>query len=140
MTLAFLICILCRLPEFGQPTNGFPQGRQKDHCDFSEYKPMRISDYRLPIKKSVEPEYPKWAFDAKIGGRVVVKVLIDLKGNVVGACAGEDYPLLKHSAIEAARKWKFVRNCRTCHGRKTKYMEEVIVFNFELNIPTQHSN
>jgi hypothetical protein len=140
MTIAFLFLILCQLPDFDPPSDSLQQVQQKDECDFTEYKPIRISDYKVPIKKRVEPEYPKLAVDAKIAGAVVVKVLIDLQGNVIRACAGKEHPLLKQAAIEAALQWKFIRNCKNCFGRKTKYMEEFIVFKFDLNIPTRPSN
>jgi hypothetical protein len=140
MTVTFLFLMFCLLPSSDLSRNNFQQEQQKNECDFSEYKPIRISDYKLPIKKKVEPEYSKLAVDSKIAGIVVVKVLVDLKGNVVRACAGKEHPLLKQAAIEGAVQWKFVRNCRSCFGRKAKYMEEFIVFNFELNTPTRPSN
>ena len=137
MRLVLLILIyLSPQPPPPLSTKTTQQKQQKDECDFSAFKPIRICDYKVPIKKRVEPEYPKLAVEAAIGGRVVVKVLLDLKGNVVRACAGKEHPLLKQAAIDAALEWKFIRDCKSCFGRKTKYMEEFIVFNFDLNAPT----
>ena len=102
MRVAFLFLILCQPPNFNLPSDSVQQLEEKDECDFKEYKPIRISDYKVPIRKRVEPEYPRLAVDAKIVGTVVVKLLIDLKGNVIRACAEKGHPLLKRAAIEAA--------------------------------------
>jgi outer membrane biosynthesis protein TonB len=133
MTLLIIICV--RPVTFALVNS--PQQekeKQKDECDFSGYNPIRISDYRIPIRKRVEPEYPKLAVDAGIAGRVTVKVLVDLKGNVVRACAATGHPVLKQPSVESALKWKFIRNCKRCFGRKARYMVEWIVFRFEPNV------
>ena len=54
-----------------------------------------------------KPKYPESARAANITGRVVVRVLIDEKGNLVSAEATEGPQELRASAVEAARKAKF---------------------------------
>lgn len=133
MRTTLLVIIICLPPVTFAFANSPQQekDKQKDECDFSDYKPIRISDYRIPIRKRVEPEYPKLAVEGGIVGRVTVKVLVDLKGDVVRACAATGHPVLKEPAIESALKWKFIRNCKRCFGRRARYMEEWIVFRFE---------
>src|SRR5215470_4828104 len=103
------------------------QQKQSDECSFSEYKYVIMSDYKIPVKKKAEPEYPPMAIRAKITGVVQVKLLVDQEGNVVRACATAGPQMLKESAIAAARKWKFVRHFGLRLGRKIKYMQEWIL-------------
>jgi TonB family protein len=105
---------------------------QNDDCDFSLYKPIRITDYKSPIRKKVVPDYPQGAKEAKVQGTIQVKVLIDQKGNVVMTCSTTGHPLLRDAAIQAALKWKFQRSCKSCLGRQIKYLVDWIIFNFNL--------
>src|SRR5436853_3946888 len=57
--------------------------------------------------KRVAPVYPPSAKAAKVSGAVVVEVTIDEAGKVIEARAISGHPLLKDSAIEAAREWTF---------------------------------
>lgn len=57
--------------------------------------------------KRVEPVYPPLAKAAKVSGAVVVEVTIDETGKVIEARAISGHPLLKDSAVEAAREWTF---------------------------------
>src|SRR5436853_4621592 len=57
--------------------------------------------------KRVEPVYPPLAKAAKVSGAVVVEVTIDEDGKVIAARAISGHPLLKDSAVEAARGWTF---------------------------------
>ena len=106
-------------------------------CDFSAYKPLVISHAPLggPIKK-VAPEYPRVAKAARAQGEVQVKILVDLKGNVVRACAAHGHPLLRVAAEEAALEWKFKPNfgfsIKPKFKSKRKHLESWIVFNFRM--------
>ena len=53
-------------------------------------------------------EYPAAALAVRASGTVVVNVLIDESGNIIQATAVSGHPLLKSSAVDAARKAKFV--------------------------------
>ena len=54
-----------------------------------------------------QPAYPPLARAAKVAGVVVVEVTVDEEGNVASARAISGHPLLKDSAVVAARRWKF---------------------------------
>lgn len=54
-----------------------------------------------------EPLYPELARRAGIAGQVVVEVVIDERGNVISARALSGHLLLRQSAVEAARQWKW---------------------------------
>jgi TonB family protein len=57
--------------------------------------------------KRVEPAYPPLAKAARISGSVVVEVTVDEEGTVIAARAISGHPLLKDSAVAAARGWTF---------------------------------
>lgn len=59
------------------------------------------------ILKKVAPIYPALARKAGLEGIVVVKVLIDTKGNVEKAEILKSIPMLDGAAIDAVRKFKF---------------------------------
>ncbi|RMG63293.1 MAG: energy transducer TonB [Calditrichaeota bacterium] len=59
------------------------------------------------VIKRVEPKYPELARKAGIEGRVVVKVLINTKGDVEKVEVIKSHPLLDEAAIEAAKQFKF---------------------------------
>lgn len=58
-------------------------------------------------RKLITPAYPKEAREAKTQGDVLVKVLIDEKGNVVFARAVYGHPLLLQTSEQAAMLCKF---------------------------------
>ena len=57
--------------------------------------------------RRVEPSYPPLAKAARISGSVVVEVTVDEEGKVISARAISGHPLLKDSAVAAARGWAF---------------------------------
>jgi len=57
--------------------------------------------------KREDATYPPLARSAKVTGAVVVEITVDERGDVVSANAVSGHPLLKDSAVAAARKWKF---------------------------------
>ena len=65
-----------------------------------------LSDKPVEIKR-VNPVYPELAKKAGIEGTVVVKVLVNTKGDVEQVEILKSHPLLDESAIEAARQFKF---------------------------------
>jgi TonB family protein len=54
-----------------------------------------------------QPAFPPIALQAKASGTVVVQVLVDEQGNVIGAHAVSGHPLLQAAAVAAARQAKF---------------------------------
>lgn len=55
----------------------------------------------------VKPEYSAAARQIRAGGEVSVQVTIDEQGNVVSAAALSGHPLLRSSAVDAARRSRF---------------------------------
>jgi protein TonB len=53
------------------------------------------------------PSYPPVARSARLEGTVLVEVVVDEQGNVILAEVVEGHPLLRESALQAARQWKF---------------------------------
>lgn len=122
-----LILFIFMLTTFSHVSDTQNNPLKTDDCDFKKFKPVRLSEI-TPVKKRVEPQYPKVAKEAKITGSVTAIMLIDRRGNVFRACAINGHPLLKDAAIKAALQWKFEGRCRTCLG---KYLLEKVVFNFQ---------
>lgn len=102
ISIAVLLCILFFIP---------PARSQSYQQQNREAKPkiIRRSGRALEGKavKRVEPIYPPLARAAKISGSVVVKVQVNVEGNVESAQAISGHPLLKDAAVEAAKQWKF---------------------------------
>jgi TonB family protein len=79
----------------------------------------------LAIKK-VAPSYPNER-GVKASGRVIVKVEVDKRGDVVSARAICGHPLLLAGAVSAAKDWKFIP--KKIKGKLVK-TTGVIIFNF----------
>ena len=76
-----------------------------------------------------QPAYPPIAKAAKASGTVTVQVLVDERGNVISASAVSGHPLLKPSAVAAARQAKFSPTLLS--GTPVK-VSGVIIYNFVL--------
>ena len=63
--------------------------------------------FQTSATKRVEPAYPPLAKAAGVSGAVVVEVTVDEQGDVISARVISGHPLLKDSALAAARGWKF---------------------------------
>ena len=102
-------------------------------CDFSAYKPLVVSHPLVGAAvKKVEPKYPAIGTRVRVEGDVKVKILVNRKGNVVGACVTEGHPLLRSSAVHAAVQWEFKPNFGFAKKQKKHYIESFIVFKFRL--------
>ncbi|HVE57633.1 MAG TPA: TonB family protein [Pyrinomonadaceae bacterium] len=75
----------------------------------------------------VQPTYPPAAKAVRASGAVNVQVTIDEKGNVVSASAVSGHPLLRASAVAAARESKF---SPTLLGGKAVKVTGIVVYNF----------
>jgi TonB family protein len=84
--------------------------------------------------RRVEPSYPPLAKAARVSGSVVVEVTVDEEGNVTAARAVSGHPLLKDSAVTAARQWTFNRTL--LQGQSVKVIG-TITFNFNLADPKE---
>lgn len=74
-----------------------------------------------------QPAYPPIAKAAHASGSVSVQVLVDESGNVLTASAVSGHPLLKQSAVQAARQAKFRPTLLS--GQPVK-VTGIIVYNF----------
>lgn len=77
-----------------------------------------------------QPVYPAMARAAKVGGAVVVEVVVDETGHVVMARAISGHPLLRDASAEAARGWIFTPT--ELDGKPVKLIG-TITFNFHTN-------
>ena len=91
---------------------------------------------RAPISEGVlngkatylaKPPYPPIARAARASGAVTVQVLVDEGGNVISAKATSGHPLLRDSAVSAARASKF--SPTKLSGQPVK-VSGVIIYNF----------
>jgi TonB family protein len=107
------------------------QVRSSD-CDFKSYKPVQISDW-LPhgILKQVKPVYPTEALQQGVHGRVLVRVLINRKGEVEQVCSVGN-PLLAVAAESAALQFRFRRPAFIGSLDLPWYIKETLVFDFVL--------
>ena len=107
---------------------------QKNYgCDFSDYKTFTIVNLHSgKTITEVTPEYSPAARSVRAQGQVVVKILIDKKGNVKKACATQGHPLLQPAATKAALDWKFKPNLGF-KGSKVRYFTTYLLFNFKLD-------
>ena len=84
--------------------NELPPPPKDDEPEEFEYIAVSI---KPEIKKRVVPVYPDLARRLGIEGTVVVRVLIDKKGNVEKAEIFKSIPMLDSAALAAARQCKF---------------------------------
>lgn len=94
-------------------------------------KPRRVSGGVLKgnaIRKPA-PVYPAIARSARVQGSVQIEVVIDETGSVVEARIVNGHPLLRQSALDAARQWKFRPTLLS--GQPIK-ITGILVFNFRM--------
>lgn len=106
----------------------------KEICDFSDYKRLKEPHALLKAAvKKVDPEYPPAARSVRASGKVIVRILVTKKGDVVEACVVEGHPLLRAASVEAAKQWRFKKNFGFIDYKpKERFAETDITFNFEL--------
>ncbi len=111
---------------------GFCHGQTESSCDFSSYSPFAF-DHFLPsgLVKKVVPIYPAAARAVGAHGIVRVKILVNRIGVVKDACVIEGHPLLRASAIDAARASQFKRNFGLSLPQRRRYIQDVLVFDFK---------
>lgn len=101
----------------------------------------KTSDAEIAVRKSgvaleqeaiekVEPVFPPIAKAARASGEVKVEVTIDKAGKVISARILSGHPLLRDSALVAARQWKF--KAPMASGRPAK-VSGILTFNFVLD-------
>jgi TonB family protein len=78
-----------------------------DSTDLTPKDAIRGGDLTAKATSLPKPAYPAIAKQAKAVGQVVVRVLVDENGNVIGARAIMGHPLLQAVSVAAARSAKF---------------------------------
>lgn len=130
------VLILLTQSTYGQAIKSSSSIESSDEnaCNFSDYKPLKISHPLLKaVIKKVEPEYPRVAKSVRAEGEVVVRILVNRKGDVVGACAVEGHPLLQAASVQAAKEWKFKKDFGFVDYRfKEKFTEADLIFDFKI--------
>jgi TonB family protein len=119
------------------PSTIHAQSTRSAACDFSRYRPLRL-DHIPPecVRTRVEPEYPALGKEVRITGTVVVRVLINREGDVVMACVVSGHPILRTSALNAARQFKFQKNFCLGARQGRRYIETRLEFRF-VSTPAQ---
>jgi len=115
------------VPEETEPPPNITRDRDAD----PKPVPKTISGGVLNGKATnlVKPAYPPAARAVRASGAVNVQVTIDENGNVISASAVSGHPLLRDSAVNAARSSKFSPTMLS--GQKVK-VTGIIVYNFVL--------
>jgi TonB family protein len=93
---------------------------------------IRVSEEiskRLIIKK-VPPEYPPAARSTNVQGRVELRVLVDVGGDIVVLKVVNGDQLLAQAAVDAVRQWRF--KPYVLNGEPIE-METTVTINFRLN-------
>ncbi len=90
--------------DFSQQTQDTPPPPEEEEEPIVPF--FALSEKPKEIKR-VNPEYPELAKKAGVEGTVVVKVLVNTKGDVEKVEVLKSHPLLDDSAVEAARQFKF---------------------------------
>lgn len=90
--------------DFSQPVEEAPPPPPEEEEPIVEF--YALSEKPEVIKR-VEPVYPDLARKAGIEGMVVVKVLINTKGDVEKVEVVKSHPMLDDAAVAAAKQFKF---------------------------------
>ena len=108
-------------------------------CGFSELRSRRISDFaQRMVKTKAAPEYPREAREAGIGGKVMIRILVDRTGAVAHTCPQilpsrpKPDPRLTAAAQTAAGKWTFQKDFGFDDGAAPtfEFVEDSLLFRF----------
>jgi TonB family protein len=59
------------------------------------------------VKKMVQPTYPLAALKMRVEGKVRLQAVVDRDGNVENVIVVSGHALLKPSAVECVKQWKY---------------------------------
>lgn len=109
------------------PTIEMPTGAPAANAVLPTGGPISGGVLNGKAKSLPKPDYPPAAKVVRASGTVMVQVTVDEKGSVVSATAVSGHPLLKQSAVDAAKKTIFEPTVLS--GRAVK-VSGVLTFNF----------
>ncbi|RMF55365.1 MAG: energy transducer TonB [Calditrichaeota bacterium] len=89
--------------DFTQPIDELPPPPEEEE----PIVPFYALSEKPEVIKRVQAEYPELAKKAGIEGTVVLKVLVNTKGDVEKVEVLKSHPLLEEAAIKAAKQFKF---------------------------------
>jgi protein TonB len=71
--------------------------------------PIRVGGNAQESKliRKVEPVYPEEALQARVQGKVVLRIAVNEEGSVTQAEVLQGHPLLNESALAAVRQWRY---------------------------------
>jgi TonB family protein len=102
----------------------FASGQKPKPCDDSITPYANLETQAL---KKVAPAYPAEP-GFRVKGKVVVRIVVDMNGNVVSARSICGHPLLVPASLKAAAQWKF--QPKRVNGKATKNVG-ILVFEFK---------
>ena len=77
----------------------------------ARYVPQLLNAQAYRLNHFVAPRYPPLAMQARIQSEIELQLMLEpATGEVHSASPVSGHPLLKPSAIEAAKQWRFARN------------------------------
>lgn len=93
----------------GDAPGGTTSSNPEDPTDPAIPQRIRVSQGVMQglLISRVQPEYPADARDQRVEGAVVLKVTLDMEGNVGNIRLIQGHPLLAPAAIEAVKQWKY---------------------------------
>lgn len=122
-----------------EKTETVSDGSPETACDFSAYKPVRISHF-IPMAaiKRLKPKYPQEAATRGLQGQIQVKILVSSERIVEKACATNGDELLRKTAEGISLQWKFKPNFGFSANRRStpankRYVEDFLIYNFILD-------
>lgn len=83
------------------PANAVPSGVSPAAFDTTQ------GDAPPRLLRQARPEYPRWAFDRKISGVVMLEIAIDITGEVTAWKIIKSIPELDAAAVNCVRQWRF---------------------------------
>lgn len=126
------------LPTGGSEAPGIGQGSARVCCGTGASEPVAHAPApRVPARAltSPHPVYPRQARLMGWEGLVVLRLLVDVHGNVaqVSVTTGSGFTLLDEAAVDAARRWRFEP---ARDGDRPIAMPHEVRFRFRLDNPT----
>jgi Gram-negative bacterial TonB protein C-terminal len=115
---------------FAQKTDGKPTKNELPKCDFSNFKTYK--ENLKNVQNFVLPQLSQAAKDAKLEGKVKLKMLVNKQGKVFRVCAMDGNPKLVEAATEAAMLWTYpaISVKKILNRKKRDYVESIYVLNF----------